>query len=158
MKLVLCFFFVLALSSNKVLAADKISDTRTKCKSTIYVSTIKNRLNTLSDTQLEGLDHEIRNGIMCVSYLSGIVEMMLNACGELGNWKKMLKDKGISDEGIEFFSAPYKINSIRATAISSEQMAQLYLNATDEFPNFWDTYQGARIFKNHLMKLYPCDS
>ena len=33
-----------------------------------------------------------------------------------------------------------------------------FLNATDEFPNYWETYQGARIFKNHLMKLYPCDS
>ena len=158
MQLIITFILLILFQINSVFAADKISDMRTKCKSAIYVDSIKDRLNTFNKSQLENVNEEIRKGIMCVSYLSGIIEMMLNACGELSNWKKMLKDKGISDEGIKFYSIPYKINSIRATGISSEQMAQIYLNATDEFPNYWETYQGARIFKNHLMKLYPCDS
>ena len=157
-KLITTFVLLILFQINAVFAADKISNMRNKCKSAIYVSSIKDRLNTFNKSQLENVNEEIRNGIMCVSYLSGIIEMMFNACGELSNWKKMLKDKGISDEGIEFYSVPYKINSIRATGISSEQMAQIYLNATDRYPNYWDTYQGARIFKNHLMKLYPCDS
>ena len=157
-RIIIISILLLFFQTHTVFAADKINDMRSKCKSAIYVNSIKDRLNTFNKTQLENVNEEIRNGIMCVSYLSGIIEMMFNACGELSNWKRMLKDKGISDEGIKFYTIPYKINSIRATGISSEQMAQIYLNATDEFPNYWDTYQGARIFKNHLMKLYPCES
>jgi len=157
MKIFTLVILIILFTTKITNAADKVSDMRAKCQSALYVSSVKNRLDTLNKSQLDGLTGEINNGLICVSYLSGIIEMMFNACGELATWKKMLKDKGVSEKGIAFYSVPYKINSIRATGISSNQMAKLYLNSTDKFPNYWDTYQGARIFKNHLMKLYPCD-